>query len=114
MGFPIVGDSARYSFILSPAEPGAPAIISHHASGSAVVFRRSSDTWSISGRASELELSQSPVVAQTGLVVPAKLWDIQAGGAFSRRTGNHRGCGASALASVPRATSLSEPSTKRG
>ncbi|MFA6091970.1 MAG: hypothetical protein WCU88_05040 [Elusimicrobiota bacterium] len=87
------GDSARYSFALSPAEPGAPRLAWHQASGSRAVLRSSSDTWSLSGRAGELELSRSPVVTQTGLIVPAKLWDLQAGGAFSRRTGDRRAWG---------------------
>jgi len=90
------GDSARYSFTLNPAEPGAPKMAWHHASGSMAVLQSGSDTWSISGRASELELSRSPVVPQTALVVPAKLWDIQAGGAFSRRTGDRRDWGVNA------------------
>lgn len=96
MGFGGASDSARYSVDLAPADPGAPAMAWQRASGSMVILRSSSDTWSVNGRASQLELSRSPVVPQTGLVVPAKLWDLQAGGAFSRRTGDRRSWGASA------------------
>lgn len=96
MGFGGASDSARYSIGLAPAEPGAPRMAWQHASGSMLILRRSSDTWSVNGRASQLELSRSPVVPQTGLIVPAKLWDLQAGGAFSRRTGDRKSWGASA------------------
>jgi hypothetical protein len=89
------GDSAQYSFMMIPGEAGAPDIASQHARGSIVVLRRSSDTWSINGRASRMELGRSPVVPQTGLIVPAKLWDIQGGGGFSRRTGDRRSWGVS-------------------
>jgi hypothetical protein len=61
-----------------------------------VILRRSSDTWSISGRASELELSRSPIIPTTGLIVPAKLWELQAGAAFSRRIDKRKGWGLSA------------------
>ena len=57
-------DGARYAFSVPPAEPGAPFIAEHHAGGSIVVLRRSSDTWSLNGRASRTELSWSPVVAR--------------------------------------------------
>jgi len=89
-------DGARYAFSVTPAEPGAPFIAEHHAGGSIVVLRRSSDTWSLNGRASRTELSWSPVVAQTGLVVPAKLWEFQGGGAFSRRLDDRKSWGVSA------------------
>ncbi|HEX4892064.1 MAG TPA: hypothetical protein VFV47_02155 [Hyphomicrobiaceae bacterium] len=96
MGFPVASDSARYSFAATPAEPGAPAMLWHQAAGSLVLVKRASDTWSISGRAGELELSRSPVIPQTGLVVPSKLWEFQASGAFSRRLGDRRAWGFSA------------------
>lgn len=87
-------EGARADSTLSPAERGSPRLLQQEARGTLVLPERSSDTWSLSGRAGRTELSFSPVVAETGLRVPAKLWSLQAGGAFVRRLGERRRWGA--------------------
>ncbi|MFA5138847.1 MAG: hypothetical protein WC728_06385 [Elusimicrobiota bacterium] len=85
---------AAYGFTLSPAEHDSPRILRHEARGTHVLSHRSSDTWSVAGRAGQTELSASPLVAETGLRVPAKLWNLQASGAFARRLGERKRWGA--------------------
>ena len=92
MGGP--GDSASYAASLAPARLGGPSVVRQDAGGSYVVARSSTDAWTLTGRAARTELSRSPVIAETGLVVPAKLWDLRAGAEFSRRLGERKRWGA--------------------
>ncbi|MFA6028414.1 MAG: hypothetical protein WC969_01035 [Elusimicrobiota bacterium] len=87
------GDGARYALTLVPAVHDAPSMVRQEAGGSKIVLQDGSDTWTVNGRASELELSRSPVVAGTGLVVPAKLWNLQGGGTFFRKNGERKNWG---------------------
>lgn len=88
------GDRAGYSVSPAPGRTGGPDVIRQEAGGSFVVWKSSSDVWSVSAQAGRLELSASPVIPVTGLAVPGKLWSVQTGGGFSRRIGERRRWGA--------------------
>jgi hypothetical protein len=87
-------DSASYGASASPSRLSSPSVFRQEAGGSYAVSRSSAGAWTVTGRASQLEFSRSPVVAETGLVVPAKLWNLQTGAGYSRSLGDRRRWGA--------------------
>jgi len=88
-------DSASYGASASPSRLSTPSVFREEAGGARVVSRSSGQAWTVNGRASQLEFSRSPVVAETGLVVPEKLWNLQAGAGYARMLGERDRWGAS-------------------
>jgi hypothetical protein len=86
-------NSGQYSLSAMPGGRGAPDILGESLRGTFVVFRSSADTLSASGRAGEVRLGSLPVVLPTGVIVPSKLWNAEASGAYSHRLGDRRGYG---------------------
>src|SRR4051812_24263504 len=67
------GNIAEYSAAVEPATQGAPAIVQQSGRVNAIVGRSETDTWTSGVRAAHMDLSHSPVVPETGLVVPDSL-----------------------------------------
>jgi hypothetical protein len=90
------GDRAETSAFVMPGRAGAPSLAREELNGSGVVARGAADRWTVSGRASELELGATPVVLANGATVPRKLYNVQAGGGYARDLGDRNRWGGSA------------------
>lgn len=90
-------DRAKYDNAEQLGDRG-PFIWRQEADFSQTVYRSTPDAWTVSGRAGELELGDSPriVLPQNGALVPEKLWNLQGGVEYSHELGDRRRWGANA------------------
>jgi hypothetical protein len=89
-----------YSFRYVPGQGGGgaadPILADHRGRAFWVLHRNEKEAWTFQQSASHLNLSESPVVAQTGLVIPSSLWDLETGVGYKRLLSKDRQWGATA------------------
>jgi hypothetical protein len=89
-------NSLDYQVTETPAPHSSdPSILENRASGNFIVHQTPTDIWSVHQSVSEFNLSQSPIIAQTGLSVPESLWDVETGGAYRHHMGDRHDWGVS-------------------
>jgi hypothetical protein len=88
------GNSLDYSFHYAPGDsPGggvSPSITDSRLRADCVLFQNDVNTWAVHSRLGYFDMSDSPVVSGTGLVVPKSLWSVEAGGTYGRKLPNGR------------------------
>ncbi|MFA5975360.1 MAG: hypothetical protein WC859_04260 [Elusimicrobiota bacterium] len=74
----------------APQSGAAPILTGHRAHGNFVVSKSSASTWSVQQSVDHLNLTESPVVPDTGMTVPDSLWQVETGAAYNHRLGDRR------------------------
>ena len=89
-------DRARYSDTEQLGDR-APFLWRQEAEVSETVYRSTTTSWAVNGRAGELALgSPAVVLPQNGALVPQKLWNASAGAGYTRELGERSRWGATA------------------
>lgn len=83
-------DSAQYSFSAMPGTGGTPDIVENSVRGTYVVHRSSADAVTLTGRAGEMELGAQPILLNSGIAVPYKLWDFLGSGLYTHQIADRR------------------------
>jgi len=90
------GNRAEDSGFVMPGGGGAPSVVRDEVRGGGAVARGADERWNVSGRAGQVALGATPVVLPSGVLVPTKLWHLQAGAGYTREQGGRRRWGANA------------------
>ena len=90
-------DAVEYQVRKTPASRAQdPDVLDNRVRATFIVSQSTAATWSVSQTAGAFRLSRSPVIPQTGLVIPRTLWDVDTGASYQHRLAERRSWGVSA------------------